>query len=470
MLKFAPGIKEQEYNIAFASALFNQELSSNPTFVQYKLPRDRISKIRKVKEYRKIDIIDRIIRIRADFGLNIKGIKVRNKNQMQKKKQQQYYEEKVLPLLNRIADQWEREHNTVGDTYLHFAFSPTNNRDPLFLTVEDPEKIDTIQAFGIEQYAVRLSEDLKETIRKLKAKNQLQVLPKYIVDQIEGKGNAGRNLFDSGKLILTPENMFRTVNLKADYEPYSEPPLMAIAEALELRRLLTDADFVSAYSAGREIIHTKVGSEKKPAGKNKIQNVHEELTRHPPGVIFFTTGHDIETKRIEPNVKIWDASKYQECNNRILQWSGISVTIINGEGSAYGSALVSVKGFQQSIKSDRKEFERFAQHFFNEINKRNGWQGSKVSLVYDRDALVDTKDFLEEVKYLLGIGILGIEDLCLLFDYDYEEQLEKKKKQKKDEEYFTPHFEMNQGLIGKNGRPAENNNSVRNTNQPKPSG
>lgn len=468
LLEILPGLKESEYQTAYASTFqgFPRGPAEDLSFLRFKAPRDRISKIRKAKEYREIDIINRIVRIRVDFGLNIKGVKVRNKNKVQEKRQQQFYNNSVLPLIKRISEQWEKEHNSVGDVFLHFAFHP-DERTPMFLTVENPENVNVVSAFGTEIYKVKLPSNLKNIIKELKKENQLDRLPGYISKQLKGKSS----VLSSGELVLTQENMFRTSNLKTDYEEYSEPPLMAIAEALELRKLLTNADFVSAYSAGSEIIHTKVGTNEKPANQTQIKEIHENLTNNPPGVFYFTTRHDVEIKRINPNTELWKADKYEECNNRILQWSGISVTIINGEGSAYGSALVSVKGFQQSVKTDKKEFERFTQHFFEEVNRRNGWANSEVKLIYDRDALVENKDFMEQLKYLVGMGIAGIEDVCFEFDMNYDEQLEKKKKQKKDEEFFQPHFEMNQGrLKDEVGRPKTNPNNTRETNQPKPSG
>lgn len=466
MIEVMPGLRESEYEVAFAAVPLGlpQATFDNANFLRFKTPRDRKTKIQKAKEYRNIDLVNRIIRIKTDFGLKFKGIKVNNKNKTLEKKQQKFYEEKVFPLITRIADQWEKEHNSVGDTYLHFGFEQ-DDRTPMFLTIEDPEVVEAVTLFGREKYKIQLSGDFMEKVNDLRKQGMLSVLPSHIAKQL----SENRKYIKNHALTLTNENMFRTSNLRSDYETYSEPPLMSISEALELRKLLTNADFVAAYSAGSEIIHTKVGTEKEPKDDKQVGKIHQKLTQNPPGVFYFTTRHDVEINRIPPNTELWNADKYKECNERILQWSGISVTLINGEGSAYGSAVVSVKGFQQAIQSDRKEFERFANHFFEEINKRNGWAGSKVKLIYDRDALITSEEFLNELKYLVGMGIKGIEDICFDYDLDYEEQLEKKKKQKKDEEYFQPHFEMNQGLIGEEGgRPKTNPDNPRDTNQPRP--
>lgn len=461
-LQIAPNLRETEYEIALASIpslIGPREI--NPTFVSTIIPSDRIMQIRKAKEYRKIDIIDRIIRIKRDFGINIKGIKISNKFKRQKEEQQKFYDEKVFPLIERITEQWEKEHSTIGDVFLHYAFQ-SDEKTPMFLTIEDPERVRVIQALGTEMYEVQLSNKLRENLKKLKEKGQIDVLPRYLREYINERKQGDR-------LILTSENMYRTTNMKSDYEEYSDIPLMTIAEAIELRRALTDVDFTSAYSAAKEIVHTKVGTKEKPADKDRIKKLHDSLTHMPPGVYYLTTRHDVELVRIKPNIEIFDAKKYQECNARILQWSGVTVNFLNGESGAYAGALVSIKGFQQSIQSDRKVFNRFIKHFFDDINRRNGFRGT-AELIYDRDSLTGSADFLNEIKYLVSMGIYGIEDLCILFDLDLEEQIEKKKREKEFRDDFKPWFEPNQGLLeNNNGRPKTNENNVRETNQPKPS-
>lgn len=423
------------------------------TLMNYAIPRDRRQQIQKAKEYRKVDIIDRLLRIRVDFGLKVKDIVCKNPQQ------NEFYRKHVLPLLKRVAKKWIYEHSSLGDVFLHWGFKA--NKIPMYLIIEDPEDVDVKDALGQELYKVRFSSEFSEYVKELRSKRQLGKLPRHILKALRS---------DNDVLVLDKTHMFRTDNTKPDYETYSVPPLMRIAEAIELRRLLTEGDWVTAYGIKNEIIHCTAGEKDRPAQANRLKSLKNLVQSQPSGTMWLFTQHDVNIKRITPDASVWDTEKYKECNTRILQWGGITVTLIDGKGAGYASAIISTKSLVQSMKTDQEVFDNFVERFFGEIDKRNGFT-DKAKIIYERNVLEEHNEFMERVKYLVGMGVYSIEDVCFLFGLDVEEQKLKKQNDKDLMELFVPWFEQNQGLLeGKQvGRPSNKEGVMRETDQPKPS-
>ena len=445
----SPGIVKQEQ--AIASFVPTQPINKLTTFTSFVAPKYRIDKIRKAKEYRNVDIIDRILRVKVDFGVSIKDVRCQNK------RQREYYRTYVLPLLKPFAKKWLYEHCSLGDSFIHYCFDRNNL---MFITTEDPENIDIESAFGIEQYKVRIDSNTKKMLEQLKKNKQIGKLPEHLREYVNNK--------QQGDLILTKNNMYRTSNLKPDYELYSEPPLMNIAEAIELRKLLTDTDFVTAYGIKNEIIHFKIGSKEHYAGKERVEALTNLVKNQPPGTMMLFTQHDVEISRSKNDPVIWSADKYKEANSRILQWGGISVTLLTGDGTGYSTAVVSLKALIQSIKTETEVFEEFISHLFKLINEKNNFK-HEVKLVLERNALQDHKEFMEEVRLLTQQGVYSIEDLCEIFNLDFEEQKTKKQNDVEYKDIFIPWFEPNQGLLQNEGGRPKTTNSIRDTNQPRPS-
>jgi hypothetical protein len=109
------------------------------------------------------------------------------------------------------------------------------------------------------------------------------------------------------------------------------------------------------------------------------------------------------------------------------------------------TVLVSTKPFEQSIKSDRKAFEKFLNVYFGEVNRLNGFSDTPT-IVYKTTNIRDNKEFQEELGFLCGKGVLGYEDLCVIFDYDVDSQIKKRKFDWENRDTIAPVYEESQGL------------------------
>jgi hypothetical protein len=413
----------------------------NLTFSSIMVPKDRLGQIRKARQYREIDLIDRLLRIPVDFGTNIKGFKFNSKNP----RQQELYEETVLPLLENIIAEWFYDTNSLGDVFLHFGFNPNDNKTPMFLQLEKQEDVEIEEALGIEQYKVRVSSDFREQVKKLRDNKQIKQLPDYLQRYL--------NQTNKDTLLLTQSNMYRTSNLKNSYTKYTTPPLMKIAKAIELRESLLEVDYTLAFEAKQAILHARVGDERAKNGGvdgKRVENVLNLLVSQQ-GTYKLVTPADVKMEWVTPDGKLWTQDKYKEAYSRIMDWAGISIIVVNGGDSSTGNntAIVSLKGIQQSIARQQKIFKKFCEHYFNVINKKNGWLGNKykVELEFGRNNLRDSKELQAEVEFLLNSGLYGWKDACLVYDLDPDVQLEKRKFDWDHRDTISPHFEKSQALI-----------------------
>lgn len=412
----------------------------NLTFSSIMVPTDRIGQLKKARQYREIDLIDRLLRIPADFGANIKGFKFNSKNPKQRK----LYEEIVLPLLENIIVEWFYDTNSLGDVFLHFGFNPNDNKTPMFLQIEKQEDVEIEEALGIEQYKVRVSSDFREQIKKLRDNNQIKKLPSYLQQYV--------NQPNKDKLLLTRSNMYRTSYLKNSYSRYTTPPLMKIAKAIELREILLEVDYTLAFEAKKSILHARVGDEKQKAGGVDQKRVDQvlKLLSSQQGTYILSTPADVKLEWVTPDPKLWSQEKYKEAYSRIMDWAGISVIVVNGGDDSIGNnmAIVSLKGVQQSIGRLQKIFKKFCEHYFNEINRRNSWIGSqyKVELEFCKSNLRDSKELQSEVEFLLDNGIYGWQDACLVYDLDPNKQFVKRQWDWENRETIAPYYEKSQGL------------------------
>jgi hypothetical protein len=427
------------------------------------MPKTFDNMLHKAKEYRRIDIVQRLMRIRTDFGSKIKGFRYPSKAS-------KAFWERTFKTVNirRFCRNFLYDLNTLGVVYPLWEIDETG---PLFLTIYDPEKVRTVSALGQEVHFIEPDDQVLDFIRNMDAKQKTQV---YIPDYLEKAAKSIK------REVPVPKDRIMRICLvmtKTDYEANPVPPLMSVYDSLALRKLLIDTDFSTAYGIRNEIIHVTEGESQRPTTKQKLQQLEELFKNHGKTLMLFTN-HTVTINRIAPDSKIWDPQKYKAAEDRILQWGGITKTLITGEGASYASAYISIKALRESIETDREHFEEFFYEFCEQIARKTGRRGIP-EIIWDRTSLKEDKAFLQELEFLTKWGIYDPEDLCKEFDIDYDSQVEKRKNNDSNNEFFVPHFEPSQGLLsakfGVNGSSGEEGvagrpsaNRVQNTNEPRP--
>lgn len=406
------------------------------TFANYTIPTDQREMIRKVKEIREYDVVDYFLRLKCDYGLPIQEIKC------SKPMQQKFYDRYVLPLVQDFARQFSYEYWSVGEVFGHYGFK--DKKFPMYLVAEDPESITPCSALGIETYEIRISNTLKQQLKKLKEQNQLDRLPQYLRNAINEKGQV------KDKVILDNKHMVRLCNQKPDYQLRPKPILLKVAKSLILREFLIDIDYVNAFSSQKSnFTHVQCGDKDtvKQWDSTKMKEVHDLVTDRPPGDAVVTTRFDVKISQINTTADLFDPKRFEECNKRILNFFGLSAVYMPSEAGGINNStvLVSTKPFEESIQSDRKAFEKFLKVYFQEVNKLNGFQ-EVPKVIYKTTNIRDSKELREELEFLCGKGILGYEDLCVIFNKDRDIQVNKREWDWQHRDIIAPYYEESQGL------------------------
>jgi hypothetical protein len=437
-------IEKPEPLQAFASvneiqnAYFNLNYPSGlSSLANYVIPRDYLGQLKEAKRLRNIDLVDRLIKIRKDYTLPIKGIKCN------KKGQQTFYDKNVLPLVQRFAKQWIVEKYSVGECFAHYGFK--NEKVPMYLRLEDPENITPIEFLGFEAYEIRLGAGIKEQIKKLQEQKAIERLPAYLRKAINSEG------YVADKVTLDKDNMYRTSDGRQDYEVRTMPPILKIAKQLMLRNFLLDLDYVNAFASQKtSIIHVKCGDKdnQKMWDATKIKEMHDLIVNRPPGQAFITTRYDVSINSVKIDLNdMFDAKKFQECNSDILNFMGIPIAFVPTQsGDSNNSVvIVSLKPLEQSIKTDREIFEEFLQVYFEQVNERNGFSEMPI-IEYKHINVRGDAELIKELQFLKDSGVLSFEKICLEFDYDYDEVMKEKENDWNKRDIQAPTFENSQGL------------------------
>lgn len=433
--------QEREYN-AYASVNEYQQLyfelnypNGMNNLATYTIPTEQFEMIRKAKELRNIDIVDRLLRIRQDYTLPIKGFKCKLK------KQQKFYDEYVLPLVQRFARQWIYEYHTISEVYSHYGFN--NAKKPMFLRCEDAENIKPTEALGYEMYEIKLSTQLKQQIQKLKNEKKIDKLPDYLRKALDDVGNI------KDKIILDKEQMYRSCNQRPDYDLRPKPALLRIMKALTLREFLIDLDYLNGFAAQKtSIFLTKCGTKEKPWPDTKITNMHNMVTKRSPGQCFITVPGDVSMEVLSSKLnEIFDAGKFEDVNKRILDFFGISVVFVPSETGGVNNTgvYVSLKNLEQSIISDRKVFQEFLNGYFEQVNKLNGFNDLPET-EYEETNIRNSDEVLKELQFMFDTGVIGYQDLCKRYNLNYLDQLEKRKWDWENRNDIAPYYEPSQGL------------------------
>lgn len=435
--------KDKEIFAVFASVNDTQSQyfnltnpNGNKTFADLLIPTEYNEQIKKAKELRESDLVDRLLRIRQDYFARVKGFKCKNKIQ------QKFYNDNVLPLVKKFARQWEYEFWSISEVFCHYGFKK-DNKTLMFVRSENGEYIKPIEAFGFEAFEVKISPKLKQQIKKLKDKNLIDKLPDYLLKAIDDKGSI------KDTITLDNENLYRSCNQKPDYEQRPKPNLLRIMKSISLREFLIDLDFINAYASQKtSIIHSKGGTKEQPWAQGRVQELHKLITERAPGMCFLTTPGDCEISSVDINLnELFDPKKFEEVTKRILDFFGIGVVFVPSQAAGINnqSVIVSLKPFEESIKTDRKIFQEFINVLCEQINEKNGF--TKIpSLEFEHINIRSDNEFIKELQFLRESGVLSWEDICVEFDFDRDEQLEKKKFDWDNRDIESQTFENSQGL------------------------
>jgi hypothetical protein len=198
----------------------------------------------------------------------------------------------------------------------------------------------------------------------------------------------------------------------------AKPAMSKIFVPLATRLMNTEGEFGASVMMKHFIFHIKCGEsiESGPnAGSTKNWATPEEVEYYADqfkGVNktkVIATNHTVEFSFIHPPIELFSPEKFKNSDNRILNFIGISNSILSGEGGNYGSGYVAIKRLISNVIEIRRmltdAFNTMAssEDFRNAIDLPEGYS---VGIGFSELTLKEQRQVLDEIKALLSDEIM----------------------------------------------------------------
>ena len=356
------------------------------------------------------------------------------------------------------------EHVVTGEWFPYYNWE---NRKPNYITLLNPELVDTKSVMGKDFVYMKPNNEVKQLL--LNGDEEVKKeLRKIIPEKILSKWEKGESAYLS--------SVKRFVNLKAYHEKNAHSPIEPIFGDLQILQTLTDADYATAKKLKQLFLHVTVGNEKfnngKPVSKDLIKNV-EGLFEDPYRAAEMVTQWFVKMEYLIPDLKIFSNEKYESVIGRILAWSGMEVIIRSG--GSYSEGSIRLKSLRQEIGNIRNEIKKFLDQFNEEIAREQGFSYygklKTPRIQFDKSALEDPKLIADMLKYAYGMGTVSMESMHEELGYDFKLEMDRKEKENKkyrDEDVVSLLFEMSQGLLTEDESSEGDDNNNTDNNQPRP--
>jgi hypothetical protein len=267
-------------------------------------------------------------------------------------------------------------------------------------------------------------------------------------------------LSDKGRIPLDPDLYTRITRKKQPYERYASPYLERIFEPIMYKQKLRVMDMSTIDGLINQLVTVTVGNDEYPASDEDLEAI-AVLFQTPNKAYTVFWNHTLEVTFHKPEgIDTLTNDKYKQVNDDILAGLGVSRVLIDGQGSNFSTAWVSILSLIERLDNTRDKVVNWLEAEYKRVADENGFkvvpkvQFNKMNLREDnyiRDVLLSMYDR----------GLIDEEDLLKETGRDYESIIETKKRNKKNAKLFYPPEQPFQGgQTGPNdkGKPSGPNN------------
>lgn len=254
-----------------------------------------------------------------------------------------------------------------------------------------------------------------------------------------------RALIASGKPIrLDNRNVFHLKYGESGYSRYGTGMVRRLFPILSYKTKLMVAQWIVAERLIVPMKIVKVGSEERPAGPADIAAVQEQLaqTANDPNLTI-VTHHAFELDWVGASGKVLTLSnEFELINQEILDGMMINNALLNGEGPSYSNAAVGMEAMIERLHTFRREManwieqklylpEAIRQGFVDKDNKDKE-DGDEEEYIYPKVKwnpmhLRDQQQFRTFVLQLYEKGLLSVQTVLEVFDFDPDLEVERKR-------------------------------------------
>lgn len=212
----------------------------------------------------------------------------------------------------------------------------------------------------------------------------------------------------------------------------AKPSMKTIFLRLEQRRILSEGDFsasimmkhfIQLIKQGESITQGPLAGQRTnwmtPAEATELLKKFSTVNK----ALRVAVNHTTIVEFIFPPKEIFNLDKFEKCELCIYVWSGITVTIVIGEGGKYSSGFISIKRMVADIGKIRKKISSLFINFFRHPTiapKLSTPPRTLVAVNYDSDVLKDPRQLLEEVKFMFENSIMDHRTAATSLDRDPE--------------------------------------------------
>ncbi len=349
---------------------------------------------------------------------------------------------------------------TTSNIIFHYKLeenSSKNSPTVEYIMTFDPELTEVVPMFGDMLVFVEPDTALKDLVLRAgtdQERERLKDIPEKW--QLASRGSGMSGMRHKGQVLISEDDDEYTIvrNTQGREDRLVKPNMCAIFDALQLRDLLIDGDYSVAYlikncitlvRAGETITGgPKTGSRANWA-KNKDLLALKEQFRTPSKTIRIYGNHTVTIDFVFPDIGLFNPTKYNAVERRILMWAGISLGLMVGDGGNYATLYVNIKKLIAKIRKNRKIIGRLIEKFYMDIKPSWIKKDNVPKVRWDETLLKEPRQLLQEVTTLLKSG-LSIESAFDTFDHDYETELARNKAADKNKKWFIPIYEPGQGM------------------------
>jgi hypothetical protein len=247
-----------------------------------------------------------------------------------------------------------------------------------------------------------------------------------------------------GLMPLDPNLYTRITRKKQPYERYATPFLERVFEPIMYKQKLRMMDMSTIEGLINQLVTVTIGNDEYPADDDDLEAI-AQLFQTPSKSYTVFWNHTLQVQFHKPEgLDTLTQDKYKQVNDDILAGLGVSRVLIDGQGSNFSTAWVSILSLIERLDNTRHKVVQWLEDEYKHVADENGFkvvpkvQFNKMNLREDnyiRDVLLAMYDR----------GLLDEEDILKETGRDYESIIETKKRNEKNSKLFFPPEQPFQG-------------------------
>lgn len=250
----------------------------------------------------------------------------------------------------------------------------------------------------------------------------------------------------SGKFAipLDPELHTRITRKKQSYERYATPFLERVFEPVLYKQKLRMMDMSTIEGLVNQLVTVTVGNDEYPASDDDLDAI-ATLFQTPNKAYTVFWNHTLKVEFHSPEgLDTLNQDKYKQVNDDILAGLGVSRVLIDGQGSNFSTAWVSILSLIERLDNTRNKVKDWLESEYRKIAEENNLKTYPV-VTFNKMNLREDTYIRDVLLAMYDRGLIDEEDIIKEIGRDYDSIIQTKKRNKKNRDLFMPPEQPFQG-------------------------